>query len=152
MTDMLKSEFHNRYPDGTVDAISDEETYEALESLMDQAQIPMKQPSSGQWLHLRDRIALMAARLDQAVVFEVGRDPQWGDQITVVRRQRNPDLPGWSVVRAEEVWSHKDQSFRYEPRPSNRSDGFIADTRFFIEEAFEIAEAIVAGTLKERNV
>lgn len=45
----------------------------------------------------------------------------------------------WAIVYRDLVWDNKENTFIYEPSPSNRSEDFLKNTRFILEEAKEIA-------------
>lgn len=50
----------------------------------------------------------------------------------------------WAVVCLDQVWCHGEwehEKWVYEALPSNRTAEFIANTRFPLEEAIEIAQA-----------
>ncbi len=64
-----------------------------------------------------------------------------GERITIQRRRQRDGTKKWSVNDSGCVLN-SDGKWECEPSPSNRTDDFIATTRFTLEEAWEKAEAV----------
>jgi hypothetical protein len=77
---------------------------------------------------LADQIKDLEAKLEQAVRFKITED---------VYVEKRGDY-SWCVNVLGSVVD-RDLNRHYEPSPSNRTEEFIAATRFFFDEAFEIA-------------
>lgn len=68
--------------------------------------------------------------------------PRSGDAVTVEWR----GFDRWAIVDGGSyVWNETANEWRYEASPSNRSDEFIAQTRYSLEDAHRIAHRIVNG-------
>lgn len=99
--------------------------------------------------HLLD----MADLVSKATTFDFGLlhgfPEHWLNHVRV--EQRNPGT--WAVVWASAVWEDTEdyRGFITEPRPSSRTDSFVAATRFPLHRAVQIASALVDGTLKSQN-
>lgn len=97
---------------------------------------------------LRGEVERLTARLAMATTFELVPNRNWilgeSDQRPVVIEQR-PQREGeakW-VVKMHEWVLAKDGEFIWEPRPSERTDEFIALTRFdSVDEALEAYAAL----------
>jgi hypothetical protein len=59
--------------------------------------------------------------------------------ITVTRRSADK----WAVLRMNDCWNKESQSWEYEP--SERSDTFLRECRFPLEEAVQIARGLPDG-------
>ncbi len=81
--------------------------------------------------------------LSKATSFTVlERDKKTGrPEISIVLRDRNPNK--WAISLDGMGVLTRNFEYVYEPSPSNRSDEFIASTRFSLEEAWELAEKFI---------
>jgi len=90
---------------------------------------------SGNFVCTKDTIiADLRARLAAASEFS------FGERIAIMRRKQRDGAVKWSVNDGGSVLN-ADGEWEHEPSPSNRSDEFIAATRFTFEEAWAKAEA-----------
>lgn len=62
-------------------------------------------------------------------------------EVAIVLRDKNPNKWAVSVDRMGVV--NRDLEDVYEPSPSNRTDDFKTNTRFSLEEAWELAEKFI---------
>lgn len=81
--------------------------------------------------------------LSKATSFTVlERDRRTGrPEISIVLRDRNPTR--WAISLDGMGVLTRDLEDVYEPSPSNRTDEFIQNTRFSLEEAWELAEKFI---------
>jgi len=79
---------------------------------------------------LGNEIDKLESMLNRAVRFQVGED------VYVEKRGEN----AWCVSAFGGTVVDRDLQRHYEPMPSNRTEEFIAATRFSLEEAFDIAQ------------
>ena len=84
--------------------------------------------------HLQAEISEMELLLERAVRFQVGED--------VYVEKRGEDA--WCVSVFGGTVLDRDLQRRREPMPSNRTDEFVAATRFSLSEAMSIADRYVA--------
>lgn len=91
----------------------------------------------------------MTERLKYATEFTL--TPQFVDE-----HQNRPLCPVTISYRGHDTWAvilsgctlHRDGAASYEPLPSSRTDEYRAATRFTLDEAFALAEPIVASMCK----
>lgn len=83
---------------------------------------------------LGNEIDKLESMLDRAVRFQMGED--------VYVEKRGEDA--WCVSAFGGTVLDRDLQRHYEPMPSNRTDEFIAATRFSLTEAMAIADRYVA--------
>ena len=87
--------------------------------------------------NLQDKLAIAEKRLAAASEFS------FGERITIMRRKQRDGTSKWSVNDdSNGSVLNADGEWEYEPSPSNRSDEFIAATRFTFEEAWAKAEKL----------
>jgi hypothetical protein len=79
---------------------------------------------------LGNEIDKLESMLNRAVRFQVGED------IHIEKRGENR----WCVSAFGGTVVDRDLQRHHEPMPSNRTEEFIAATRFSLEEAFDIAQ------------
>lgn len=84
--------------------------------------------------HLQAEISEMELLLERAVRFQVGED--------VYVEKRGEDA--WCVSVFGGTVLDRDLQQHCEPMPSNRTDEFVAATRFSLSEAMSIADRYVA--------
>lgn len=84
--------------------------------------------------HLQEEISEMELLLERAVRFQVGED--------VYVEKRGEDA--WCVSVCGGTVLDRDLQRHREPMPSNRTDEFVAATRFSLSEAMSIADRYIA--------
>ena len=86
------------------------------------------------------RIEELEARLAMAVRFDW---PEYKDLHFRVAIESRGDGK-WAIINGGMCWT-RDGEWEYESMPSNRTDEFIARTRYTLEEAFKLAPAAQAS-------
>lgn len=80
---------------------------------------------------------------DRATRFELTNPADLGARIVVEIRSYREDSDVWAVTNgAEGCYNLKKQEWVYEPSPSNRTDEFIEQTRYPLDQAWEIAQQL----------
>lgn len=86
-------------------------------------------------------ISAAADLLDKATKFLVRKACSWSDDVYVEVREQADGSRLWAVTRAGAV-RNRDGEWEYEGFNSNRTDEFIARTRFSFDEAMRMAAAV----------
>ena len=73
--------------------------------------------------------------LSHATTFEFGNDIH---NTVSIHKVKNPNGDYWAIMWASNRWNKKDRLFIHNELPSNRTDEFIEETKFSLDEAIEL--------------